>query len=72
LSDPSVPTEYEMASYTVKAGKNDMAVVEVEGRQFSPQEISAKIISKIKANAEKYLEKKLNTSCLSLFPAYFG
>ncbi|PIV08655.1 molecular chaperone DnaK, partial [Candidatus Roizmanbacteria bacterium CG03_land_8_20_14_0_80_39_12] len=55
FTDASVQTDVKWLPYTVKAGKNDMAVVEVEGRQFSPQEISAKILSKIKADAEKYL-----------------
>jgi len=70
LSDPSVQTDMKWLPYTVKAGKNDMAVVEVEGRQFSPQEISAKILSKIKADAEKYLGEKVTQAVITV-PAYF-
>jgi molecular chaperone DnaK len=70
LSDPSVQTDTKWLPYTVKAGKNDMAVVEVEGRQFSPQEISAKILSKIKADAEKYLGDTVTQAVITV-PAYF-
>jgi len=70
LSDPSVQTDMKWLPYTIKAGKNDMAVVEVEGRQFSPQEISAKILSKIKADAEKYLGDTVSQAVITV-PAYF-
>ncbi len=70
LTDPSVQIDMKWLPYTVKAGKNDMAVVEVEGRQFSPQEISAKILSKIKADAEKYLGEKVTQAVITV-PAYF-
>ncbi|MFH0773842.1 MAG: molecular chaperone DnaK [bacterium] len=70
LSDQSVQTDMKWLPYTVKAGKNDMAVVEVEGRQFSPQEISAKILSKIKADAEKYLGGTVTQAVITV-PAYF-
>lgn len=70
FSDPSVQTDMKWLPYTVKAGKNDMAVVEVQGRQFSPQEISAKILSKIKADAEKYLGETVSQAVITV-PAYF-
>jgi len=70
FTDPSVQTDAKWLPYTIKAGKNDMAVVEVEGRQFSPQEISAKILSKIKADAEKYLGDKVTQAVITV-PAYF-
>jgi molecular chaperone DnaK len=70
FSDPSVQTDTKWLPYTVKAGKNDMAVVEVQGRQFSPQEISAKILSKIKADAEKYLGETVSQAVITV-PAYF-
>jgi molecular chaperone DnaK len=70
FSDPSVQTDLKWLPYTIKAGKNDMAVVEVEGRQFTPQEISAKILSKIKADAEHYLGDKVTQAVITV-PAYF-
>ena len=70
FSDPSVQADMKWLPYTIKAGKNDMAVVEVEGRQFTPQEISAKILSKIKADAEKYLGDTVKQAVITV-PAYF-
>ena len=70
FSDPSVTRDIKWLPYTIKAGKNDMAVVEVEGRQFTPQEISAKILSKIKADAEHYLGEPVKQAVITV-PAYF-
>jgi len=70
FSDPSVQTDSKWLPYAVKAGKNDMAVVEVEGKQFTPQEISAKILTKIKADAEKYLGEPVKQAVITV-PAYF-
>lgn len=70
FSDPSVQTDMKLLPYVIKAGKNDMAVVEVEGRQFTPQEISAKVLSKIKADAEHYLGDSVKQAVITV-PAYF-
>jgi molecular chaperone DnaK len=70
FSDPSVQTDIKWLPYAVKAGKNDMAVVEVGGKQFTPQEISAKVLSKIKADAEKYLGDTVTQAVITV-PAYF-
>lgn len=69
-SDPSVKEDMKWLPYTIKAGKNDMAVVEVGGRQFTPQEISAKVLAKIKADAEHYLGDKVTQAVITV-PAYF-
>ncbi|MBI4062413.1 molecular chaperone DnaK [Candidatus Gottesmanbacteria bacterium] len=69
-SDASVQTDTKWLPYTIKSGKNDMAVVEVEGRQFTPQEISAKVLSKIKADAEHYLGGTVKQAVITV-PAYF-
>ncbi|MBI3343068.1 molecular chaperone DnaK [Candidatus Gottesmanbacteria bacterium] len=69
-SDASVQRDSKWLPYTIKAGKNDMAVVEVEGRQFTPQEISAKVLAKIKADAEKYLGGPVTQAVITV-PAYF-
>lgn len=69
-SDASVQTDAKWLPYTIKSGKNDMAVVEVEGKSFTPQEISAKILSKIKADAEKYLGEPVKQAVITV-PAYF-
>jgi molecular chaperone DnaK len=69
-SDPSVQNDIKWLPYTIKSGKNEMAVVEVEGRQFTPQEISAKILAKIKADAEHYLGEPVKQAVITV-PAYF-
>ncbi|MBI4065158.1 molecular chaperone DnaK [Candidatus Gottesmanbacteria bacterium] len=69
-SDKSVQTDMKWLPYGIKSGKNDMAVVEVEGRQFTPQEISAKVLSKIKADAEHYLGDTVKQAVITV-PAYF-
>ena len=70
FSDASVQTDKKWLPYTIKAGKNDMAVVEVGGKQFTPQEISAMILSKIKKDAEKYLGSSVTQAVITV-PAYF-
>jgi molecular chaperone DnaK len=70
FGDASVAKDVQWLPYTIKGGKNDMAVIEVEGRQFTPQEISAKVLSKIKADAEKYLGEPVKQAVITV-PAYF-
>ncbi len=70
FSDPSVQTDMKLLPYTIKAGKNGMAVVVVEGKEFTPQEISAKVLAKIKADAEKYLGETVTQAVITV-PAYF-
>ena len=70
FSDPSVQTDLKWLPYTIKSGQNDMAVVEVEEKIFTPQEISAKILVKIKSDAEAYLGEKV-TAVVITVPAYF-
>jgi len=70
FSDKSVQSDTKWLPYTIKSGKNDMAVVEVEGRQFTPQEISAKVLAKIKADAEHYLGGPVKQAVITV-PAYF-
>jgi len=70
LSDPSVQMDLKLLPYAIKSGKNDMAVVEVEGKEFTPQEVSAKVLAKIKADAEKYLGEPVKQAVITV-PAYF-
>lgn len=70
FGDKSVQNDMKWLPYAIKSGKNDMAVVEVEGRQFTPQEISAKILAKIKADAEHYLGESVKQAVITV-PAYF-
>lgn len=70
FDDSEVQRDMKWLPYTVKSGKNGMAVVEVEGHEYTPQEISAMILSKIKADAESYLGEKVTDAVITV-PAYF-
>jgi len=70
FKDPEVQRDIKWLPYTIKEGKNGMAVVEVEGHEYTPQEISAQILGKIKADAESYLGEKVTDAVITV-PAYF-
>ncbi|MDP3998431.1 MAG: molecular chaperone DnaK [bacterium] len=70
FSDSSVQQDMKWLPYTIKSGRDGMAVVEVDGRSFTPQEISAMILQKIKADAEAYLGGKVTQAVITV-PAYF-
>jgi len=70
FSDPEVQKTIKMVPYKIKEGKEGMAVVEVGGKTYTPQEISAKILAKIKADAEAYLGEKVTQAVITV-PAYF-
>jgi molecular chaperone DnaK len=69
-SDESVTYDKKWLPYTIKKGRDDMAVVEIEGKTFTPQEISAMILQKIKTDAEAYLGEKVEKAVITV-PAYF-
>ncbi|MFO0703259.1 MAG: molecular chaperone DnaK [Patescibacteria group bacterium] len=68
--DESVQRDIKWLPYTVKAGRDDMAVVEVDGKDYTPQEISAMVLQKIKADAEAYLGAPVTKAVITC-PAYF-
>ncbi len=70
FSDPEVQRDMKWLPYTIKEGREGMAVVEVEGHDYTPQEISAMILQKIKADAESYLGEKVTDAVITV-PAYF-
>lgn len=70
FSDPSVQRDIKLLPYKIKAGRDDMAVVVVDGKEYTPQEISAMILQKIKADAESYLGGKVTDAVITV-PAYF-
>ncbi|MGC8917548.1 MAG: molecular chaperone DnaK [Thermoanaerobaculum sp.] len=63
--------EIKMVPYKVVRGENDTARVEVEGKVYSPPEISAMILQKLKAAAEDYLGEKVEKAVITV-PAYFN
>ncbi len=57
--------------YKVKRAGNGLAVIEIEGKEFTPQEISAVILGKLKQAAEDYLGQKVTKAVITV-PAYFN
>ena len=70
FKDASVQEDMKWLSYEIKEGKNGTAVVGVEGKEYTPQEISAQILQKIKSDAESYLGEKVTEAVITA-PAYF-
>lgn len=68
--DPEVQKDIKWLPYEVKGGREGMAVVNVDGRDYTPQEISAMVLSKIKKDAESYLGEKVEKAVITV-PAYF-
>ena len=63
-------SELKTVPYNVKSGTGNRAVVEIEGEDFTPEQISAMILSKMKADAEKYLGEPVTDAVITV-PAYF-
>ncbi len=66
-----VGEEIKMVPYKVVKGPNDDARVEIQGKQYSPPEISAQILQKLKESAEDYLGEKVSEAVITV-PAYFN
>jgi molecular chaperone DnaK len=66
-----VTQEIKMFPFHVVRGENDTARVEVDGKAYSPPEISAMILQKLKAAAEDYLGGKVEKAVITV-PAYFN
>ena len=66
-----VTKEIERVPYAVVRGENNTPRVDVEGRQYSPQEISAMILQKMKKTAEDYLRQPVTEAVITV-PAYFS
>ena len=64
-------SELKTVPYNVKSGTGNRAVVEIEGEDFTPEQISAMILSKMKADAEKYLGEPVTDAVITV-PAYFN
>ena len=64
-------SELKTVPYSVKEGQGGRAVVEIEGEDFTPEQVSAMILSKMKADAEKYLGETVTDAVITV-PAYFN
>ena len=66
-----VQEEIKQVPYKVIRGKNGMAVVKIDDKEYTPQEISAMILQKMKQTAEEYLGEKVTEAVITV-PAYFN
>ena len=70
VDDSEVDRTKKMVPYEIVSGKDKMANVEVEGKNYTPQEISARTLMKLKKDAEDYLGEKVDSAVITV-PAYF-
>ena len=66
-----VQSEIKTVPYKVKAGTDGRAVVEIEDVDYTPEQISAMTLAKMKADAEKYLGEPVTDAVITV-PAYFN
>ena len=66
-----VADEIKRVPYKVVCGANDMPRVDIDGREYTPQEISAMILQKMKKTAEDYLGQSVTEAVITV-PAYFN
>jgi len=70
FKDKSVQEDAKWLPYKIVANGKGLACVEINGKIYTPQEISAKILQKAKADAEAYLGEKVTEAVITV-PAYF-
>ena len=71
FGDASVQRDLKLLSYKVADAKNGDAWVKLQDRDYSPPEVSAMILQKLKADAEAYLGEPVNEAVITV-PAYFN
>jgi molecular chaperone DnaK len=70
-SDPMVERHKSLVPYKIVPGENSDAWVEVRGKRYSPSQISAFILTKMRETAEAYLGEKVAQAVITV-PAYFN
>ncbi len=71
IDSPEVKKWAEHSPYRVVPGSHGEACVEIQGRAYTPAEISAMILAKLKADAEAYLGESVTEAVITV-PAYFN
>ncbi|HEX4206102.1 MAG TPA: molecular chaperone DnaK [Ktedonobacteraceae bacterium] len=70
-ADPEVDRDRRLVPYKVTRASNGDAWVEIQGKQYSPPEISAMILQKLRSDAEAYLGEHVTQAVITV-PAYFN
>ncbi|MFT5832238.1 MAG: molecular chaperone DnaK [Candidatus Paceibacteria bacterium] len=70
FTDEVVQKDIDVVPYTIKKGADEGVVVEMDGKDYRPEEVSAMILSKLKADAEAKLGEKITEAVITV-PAYF-
>jgi molecular chaperone DnaK len=70
VSDKEVERTKKMVGYEIVEGKDKTASVKIEGKTYTPQEISARVLMKLKKDAEEYLGESVDGAVVTV-PAYF-
>ncbi|MEN8190396.1 MAG: molecular chaperone DnaK [Thermodesulfobacteriota bacterium] len=71
FTDAEVTKSHEISPYKIVEGKGGAAAVEVEGKAYTPAEISAMVLAKMKKTAEEYLGEEVTDAVVTV-PAYFN
>src|SRR5579862_5556056 len=71
FDDPMVAKEMSLVPFKITKNSNGDAWVEVDGQQYSPSQISAFVLGKMKETAESYLGEKVEQAVITV-PAYFN
>ncbi|MEN8199069.1 MAG: molecular chaperone DnaK [Thermodesulfobacteriota bacterium] len=71
FSDAEVQKSVEISPFKIVEGKDGSAAIEVEGKSYTPAEISAMILGKMKQTAEEYLGEEVTDAVVTV-PAYFN
>ena len=71
FKDAEVQKSVEMSPFHIVEGKGGSAAIEVEGKSYTPAEISAMILGKMKKTAEEYLGEEVTDAVVTV-PAYFN